>query len=275
VLFIILSFISPQTSFGAIDISSVLNFKYDTFHNLGILDAILYFSNRVNDNAYAYMTLEYISPQYNTPVSVTGTAYFIYTIKPNLGTFTVGYFSENLGNPSLLSSAVSDLKSYSGLKCERPIVDKLSFEIGYYPNEQNNISSSYSVTSAYSLGLNYKKPEFGGQLNLVKFSITDPLSSVTYLYYKPNQVLNAYIHYSYLQKYNFTPPSTESIAGVMLTLPPVTNPFIINLEYNWENDPANLFAYRIIYNIDKNIVISYYNYIRTSEIHELRLSIIW
>jgi hypothetical protein len=256
----VLSFSLSNTAMGSITLNSTVNYKYDLWKAEDIIDTILYFNGKINENANAYASIEY---QSNAAPPVTGTAYFTYTLKPELGVFTVGCFYENLGNLNLLGNTIDHLKSHFGLKFERPIINGLSMKFGYYPHEQKNLTSQ----NVYLIGLGYKDEHYRAALNLVKFE--DSIYPINYnasFLYMPSKIFRVYAHYG-----NKLDDSIDEVLGVMLSIPPTTPSLNLSAEYNF-NKP-DVWGVGINYIIDKNIIVSYYRTTIGSRLNELRLTI--
>jgi hypothetical protein len=269
-IWVALSLYSAPPAWGAtLNLNGIFIYNYDIPKNMSILDTTVSFNSLINENSNMYASVQYVTPQQPNAAGTTSwSAYFTYDVKPNLGKFTVGYFDDNLGNLNMLLSAVDSLKSYTGLKLDRPINNNLSLKLGYYPNEQKNNTHE----SAYTIGLNYLDNHFGAAMNLISFGNSFPLCYTTNFYYMPNSQFRVYNHYGSDQN-----KDQEEIVGFIFTLPLGNTAISTNIEYNFIDTPAgtNSWAYRFTYIIDKNIALSYYRTMNSSNYNYLRLIITW
>lgn len=257
---ILLSLCWASSTRGSITASAIVNYKYNLWVGEDIIDAILNFNGKINDNASAYISVEY---QSNSTVPTSGTAYFTYTLEPKLGTFTVGCFNESLGNLNLLGNSIDYLKSNFGFKLERPITNGLSMRIGCYPHEQRNLTNQ----NVYTIGFSYTDDDYRASLNLARFeNSTRPVDYAANFLYMPNRLLKVYAHYG-----DKIDGSIDGVIGAALSIPPSIPSFIITAEYNAAK--PDLWGVGLNYTIDKNIILSYYRTTSSSNYNEFRLTI--
>jgi hypothetical protein len=269
------------TVWGEITVTGVVNLKYDPDYNQDFYDSTLSFNGQINDNATAYASIV-LQNQRNSPnvFDLSKSVFcFTYYLRPNPGYFLVGCFNNNnAGDLVALSSAVNEQRSYLGVKFEYPFSPNFWMKAGFYPNEQNHpVKRQFAST----IGATYFNNRFKADANVVKFSNTDPLYYTANFRYKPISLITTYGQYGcgYLSS---GAQNIEEILGLMISFPPAELPLSINFEYNFKDDDngggpidSNHYGYRILYEIDKNISLSYYRTISPNQYNEIRLRIAW
>lgn len=278
---VILIFTLSCAVWGEVNVSGVVNLKYDPSFNQDFYDSTLSFNGKINDNATAYAAIV-LQNQRATPTvfDLSKSVFcFVYNFKPNMGYLLVGCFNNNnAGDLVALSSAVNEQRSFFGVKLEYPYSPNFSMKAGIYPNEQNHpVKRQFAST----LGATYFNNSFKADANIVKFSNTDPLYYTVNFRYKPVSLITTYGQYGCGYLTSGT-PNIEEILGLMLSFPPAELPLTINFEYNFKDDDngggptdSNHYGYRILYEIDKNISLSYYRTISPNQYNEIRLRIAW
>lgn len=278
---IVLSLTLSRVVWGEITVTGVVNLKYDFAYNKDFLDGTISFNGKINDNANAYAAIvlqnqrdRLSAENYEISKSVFC---FVYNFKPNPGYLLVGCFNNNIaGDLVALSSAVNEQRSYFGVKFEYPFSPNFSMKVGAFPNEQNH---SIANQLASTIGASYYNNNFKADANIVKFSNTVPLYYTANFRYKPGNLIATYGQYGCGYKTDGS-QNLEAILGLMLSLPPAGLPLTINFEYNFlydDNtvDVLNHYGYRILYEIDKNISLSYFRTVSANNYNEIRLRIVW
>ncbi len=271
---IIVNLILASSAWGSVTISGLTHFKYDVASNHDYLEANFFFNSKISDNTNAYTTLQYMTSS-SSPESIYfsyGTIYFTYKMNQDLGTFTVGYFENNLSSLVFLTNTVDKLRSTVGVKFERGVVPNLSFKLGYFPNEQL-YSTEASQPQTATAGIAYTGKYLAADLNAVKTSKNDLLSGTANLSYKLSAGFKAYAHYC--MDYDQT---SDEILGFSLVISPTSNnPLSIYGEYNFTGSfsatPGSVpLGFGITYRVAKGITLCYYRYLT---INEFRISMSW
>lgn len=275
----IISLSLSQAVWAEITVTGVVNFKYDFAYNQDFYDSTISFNGKINDKATAYAALV-IQNQRNSPTvfDISKSVYcFAYKFGPKAGYLLAGCFNNNnAGDLVALSSVVNEQRSYLGLKYEFPLSQRFSLKLGAYPNEQNHpVKKQFAST----IGATYYSNNFKADANVFKFSNTDPFYYNINFRYKPISLITTYGQYGQ-GCFSSGTLNTEAILGLMLSFPPNELPLSLNFEYNFKNDDnigtdSNHYGYRILYQIDKNISLSYLRTVSPNNYNEIRLRIAW
>lgn len=278
---VIMSFTLSQGVWAEITVTGVVNLKYDFATNKDFYDSTISFNGKINEKATAYAALVLQNNREYPPdtFDITKSVYcFAYKFGPEAGYILIGCFNNNnAGDLVALSSVVNEQRSYLGAKYEFPMSKNFSMKLGVYPNEQNH---PIKRQLASTIGVSYYMNEsFKADANLFKFSNVDPLQYLVNFHFKPMNLITIYgqsgCSYRASDQQNI-----EAILGLMLKFPTDELPLSINFEYNFLNNDNsgvndNHYGYRILYEIDKNISLSYFRTVSANNYNEFRLRIVW
>jgi hypothetical protein len=260
-----------STSLASVTVYNDTSFVYMSLTGTNAYWGDIYFNNKINDSTSANLSIKYLYDGVTTQNNITiDTCYISYDVKPQIGTFTLGYFSYDYGGlfgPYVLENTIPTLKSFTGLRLAFPVAKDVNAKVGCFYHEQ--IINPLKKPTVYALGLDYTTKNFGVGGNLVQPSGLDLCYSVNG-YFQPNNIIKTYLHYGSDQKHD-----VEEIVGLLVTLPAF--PLAANVEYNFDHNPtgSNLFGCNLAFKVDKNSTLIYTRSLSTYNKSDLKLTVTW